>query len=55
MNIQVLLAIICAAALKFVEDRKLPNSTLIFPIMWEGLDLVRMKVPEELVNISEDQ
>jgi len=54
MNVQVPLAIVCAAALKFVEDRKLPDSTLVFPIMWEGLDLVRMKVPEELVNISED-
>jgi hypothetical protein len=54
MNVQVPLAIVCAAALKFVEDRKLPDSTLIFPIMWEGLDLVWMKVPEELVNISED-
>jgi hypothetical protein len=54
MNIQVPLAIACAAALKFVKDRKLPDSTHVLQIMWEGLDLVQMKVPKELINILKD-
>jgi hypothetical protein len=54
MNVQVTLAITCTAALKFVGDRKLLDSTLVFPIMWKGFYLIRMKEPEELANISED-
>ena len=50
MSVQVTLAITCAAALKFVEDRKLLDSTLMFTIMWKGFYLIRMKLPEELVN-----
>ncbi len=54
MSVQVPLAIACAAAINFMEDRKPLNSTLVLPIMWEGLELIQMKVPEELVNISEN-
>ena len=33
MNVQVLLAITCATAIKFAKDQKLPEDTLEFPIM----------------------
>jgi hypothetical protein len=33
MNVQVPLAVICATAIKFAEDRKLPEDTLAFQIM----------------------
>jgi len=54
INVQVLLAVACATAIKIAEDRKLPEDTLAFPIMWEGFDLVRMKVPEDLLRISDE-
>jgi hypothetical protein len=54
INVQVLLAVACATTIKFAEDRKLPEDTLAFPIMWEGFDLVRMKVPEDLLRISDE-
>jgi hypothetical protein len=54
MNVQVPLAVACATAIKFAKDRRLAEDTLAFPIMWEGFDLVRMKVPEDLVNISDE-
>ncbi len=54
MNVQVPLAIACATAIQFAEDRELPEDTLAFPIMWEGFDLVTAKVPEDLVRISDD-
>ncbi len=54
MNVQVLLVVVCTTAIKFAEDRKLPEDTLAFQIMWQGFNLFRMKVPEDLVRISDE-
>jgi hypothetical protein len=53
MNVQVPLAIACATAIQFAEDRKLPEDTLAFQIMWEGFDLVRMKVPNWVAGLPD--
>ncbi len=54
MYVQVLLVVACATTIKFAEDRKLLEDILVFPIMWEGFNLLRMKVPEDLVQISDE-
>ena len=54
MNVRVPIAIACAVVIKFAEDRNLPGETFAFPILWEGLDLVRAKSAAQLENISSD-
>jgi len=54
MNVQVPRSGIWATAIKFAEDRKLPEDTLAFQIMWQGFNLFRMKVPEDLVRILDE-
>jgi hypothetical protein len=49
MNVIVPLAISLASVLKFAADKKLSAETLAYPILWEGLDLLKMKVVEDLV------
>jgi len=54
MNVRVPLAVACAVALKFVQDRQLSEEVLVFPIMWEAIDLVRAKSAEDLEDVSPD-
>ena len=54
MNVRVPIAVFCATAVKFAQDRQLSDDTLAFPIAWEGLDLVRAKSGEDLRDVSSD-
>lgn len=54
MNVRVPIAVFCATAVKFAQDRQLSDDTLAFPIAWEGLDLVRAKSGEDLHDVSSD-
>ena len=52
-NVRVPLAIACACVVRFAKDRKLSSEFPAFPILWEAFDLARMKVPDDLCEISD--
>ena len=50
-NVRVPMAVALAAALKFAEERGYPENKPMMPVIWEGLDLLRCKVPEDLKKL----
>jgi len=54
MNVRAPLGVVCAVAVKFALDQKLPDDTFAFPIIFEALDLVRAKAGVDLQDLSSD-
>ena len=48
------IAITLASAIKFALKRSYPSTYQMFPVIWEALALVSLRVPEDLENISND-
>lgn len=48
------LAITMASAINFAVKRGYPDSKQMFPVIWEAVDLVRLRVPEDLDQLSND-
>ena len=48
------IAITLASAINFALKRSYPSTHQMFPVIWEAIELVRLRVPEDLENISRD-
>ena len=53
-NVLVPIAVTQASALHFGLKRGYPEDKQMFPVIWEAIDLVRNRVPEDLVDLASD-